>query len=176
MDGNRAVQVLQDVLLVAFVARVVYMDWRVQRIPNDSTYPTMVAGLLLGVAESVTDGFGLPGEIRRGGLLDHVAALVVAFLVSYPMVAAGWMKAGDGKFLMAVGALKGTAFLLSSTVWGVLLGGVIALLFIAGRRLAPQRDGQERAMRSLLHSWIPYGVALGLGAIVALAFELRRLS
>lgn len=170
------VEVLQDVALVAFVARVVYMDWRVQRIPNDSTYPAMVAGLLLGVAESVTDGFGLPGEMRRGGLLDHVAALVVAFLVSYPMVAAGWMKAGDGKFLMAVGALKGTAFLLSSTVWGVLLGGVLAVLFMTGRRLAPKQEGGDTTMRTLLHSWIPYGVALGMGAAVALAFELRRLS
>jgi Flp pilus assembly protein protease CpaA len=31
-------------------------------------------------------------------------------------------------------------------------------------------------MNAVLHSWIPYGVALGLGALAALAVEISRLS
>jgi Flp pilus assembly protein protease CpaA len=31
-------------------------------------------------------------------------------------------------------------------------------------------------MKTLLHTWIPYGVALGLGALAALVLEMTRLS
>ncbi len=162
-------------MLVAFVVTVVYTDWRWQRIPNVATYPTMLVGLVLGGAESLSGGFGFPGEILRGGLVDHIAGVVVAFLVSYPFYAAGGLKAGDAKLLMAVGALRGTAFLLYAAFYGAIIGGFIAILFIALRRLAP-RDGAKPTIGGLLHTWIPYGVALGLGALVALAQEMSRLS
>jgi len=154
---------------------IIVTDWRWRRIPNAVTYPTMLAGLLLGVLES-TGRAGFPGSIFSGGLIDHVAGLAIGFLVSYPFYAAGGLKAGDGKFLMAVGALKGTAFLFVAAVYGALIGGVIAIGFIVARRIAAQRAGTGETVGGLLHTWIPYGVALGLGALVALAVEIRRLS
>jgi len=154
---------------------VIVTDWRWRRIPNAVTYPTMLAGLLLGVLES-TGRAGFPGSIFSGGLIDHVAGLAIGFLVSYPFYAAGGLKAGDGKFLMAVGALKGTAFLFVAAVYGALIGGVIAIGFIVARRIAAQRAGTGETVGGLLHTWIPYGVALGLGALAALALEIRRLS
>lgn len=170
-----ALRVVQDAILVAFVVTIIVTDWRSRRIPNVVTYPTMVAGLLLGAAESVS-GAGFPGALFSGGILDHVAGLVIAFLISYPFYAGGGLKAGDGKFLMAVGALKGTLFLFQAAVWGALIGGVIALVFIAARRVAAARAGERTTLGSILHTWIPYGVALGIGALVALVLELRRLS
>ena len=154
---------------------IIVTDWRWRRIPNAVTYPTMLAGLLLGVLES-TGRAGFPGSIFSGGLIDHVAGLAIGFLVSYPFYAAGGLKAGDGKFLMAVGALKGTAFLFVAAVYGALIGGVIAIGFIVARRIAAQRAGTGETVGGLLHTWIPYGVALGLGALAALALEIRRLS
>ena len=173
--------VAENAILVAFVLTVIWTDWRSRRIPNAATYPAMLLGILFGLVESLTGPAGFPGNLPGGplpgGLLDHVAGIVVGFLVSYPFYAAGGLKAGDGKLLMAVGGLKGTAFLLQAAVWGALAGGVIALVFIALRRLSrPAPGAPPNTMHALMKTWIPYGVALGLGALIALAFQLRAIS
>jgi Flp pilus assembly protein protease CpaA len=159
------VRAVEDAILVAFVIAVVYTDWRYRRIPNAFTYPVMAAGLVLGALE------GVPGETFSKGLFDHVAGLVVGFLVAYPFYAMGGLKAGDGKYLMAVGAMRGLGLLLYGAVYGALLGGVIALGFIAVRRLRPA-NGANASVGGVMKTWIPYGVALGLGTLVALALEL----
>jgi prepilin peptidase CpaA len=150
---------------VAFVIAVIYTDWRYRRIPNAFTYPVMVIGLVLGAFEAT------PGGVFGQGLFDHVAGLVVGFLVAYPFYAMGGLKAGDGKYLMAVGAIRGVGLLLTGAIYGALLGGVIALGFIAARRLRPA-DGATATMGGVMKTWIPYGVALGLGTLIALALEL----
>ena len=165
-----ALRLIQDAVLVAFVVTIIVTDWRSRRIPNIVTYPTMLVGLILGAIE------GLPGQAFQTGLLDHLAALVVAFFVSYPIVALGGMKAGDGKFLMAVGAVRGTTFLLQAGVYGALIGGIIAIAFIVARRIEAARAGDDSSFGRLLKTWIPYGVALGLGALAALAVERSRIS
>jgi len=159
------VRAVEDAILVAFVVAVVYTDWRYRRIPNAFTYPVMLAGLVLGAVDA------LPGEAFVNGLIDHVAGLVVGFLVAYPFYAMGGLKAGDGKYLMAVGAMRGLGLLLVGAVYGALLGGVIALGFIAVRRLRPA-NGATASMGGVMKTWIPYGVALGLGTLLALALEL----
>jgi prepilin peptidase CpaA len=175
IDGLLAIQ---DLVLVVFVVTVIVTDWRWRRIPNAVTYPTMLVGLVLGAVESAGPA-GFPGSVftagPHGGLLDHVVALAAGFLVAYPFYAAGGLKAGDGKFLMAVGALLGTLFLLQAAVWGALVGGLIAIGFIVARRVAAARAGTGETVGGLLHTWIPYGVALGLGALVALALQLNQL-
>ena len=132
---------------MAFVIAVIYTDWRYRRIPNAFTYPVMVAGLVLGAFETV------PGDVFGKGLFDHLAGLVVGFLIAYPFYAMGGLKAGDG------------------AIYGALLGGVIALGFIAVRRLRPA-NGATATMGETMKTWIPYGVALGLGTLIALALEL----
>jgi prepilin peptidase CpaA len=150
---------------VAFVIAVIYTDWRYRRIPNAFTYPVMAVGLVLGAFETTSSG------VFGQGLFDHVAGLVVGFLVAYPFYAMGGLKAGDGKYLMAVGAIRGVGLLLTGAIYGALLGGVIALGFIAVRRLRPA-DGATATMGGVMKTWIPYGVALGLGTLIALALEL----
>jgi prepilin peptidase CpaA len=157
------------------VLTIIVTDWRWRRIPNAVTYPTMLAGLVLGVAESAGRA-GFPGGLLSGGILDHVAGLAIGFLVAWPFYAAGGLKAGDGKFLMAVGALRGTQFLFSAMLYGALIGGLIAAGFVVARRVAAARSGTRETVGGLLHTWIPYGVALGTGALVALALEVSRLS
>ena len=143
-------------------------DLRWHRIPNVVTYPV----ILIGLALSALQGLGAPGG---SGLLDHAAAVVLAFLICWPFYAAGGLKAGDAKLLMAMGALRGTAFLLAGAFYGALIGGVVALVVIVARRLqrtAP--DGGPNTMRKVLRTWIPYGVALGAGALLALLLEGAR--
>jgi Flp pilus assembly protein protease CpaA len=77
---------------------------------------------------------------------------------------------------MAVGGLKGTSFLFSAGVYGALIGGIVAIIFIGARRLEAARAGNDSSFGRLLKGWIPYGVALGLGALAALAVERTRIS
>ena len=155
-------------MLVVLFAVVIYTDWRWLRIFNAVTYPTMLAGLVLGAFE------GLPGGLFTGGLVDHVAALVLAFALSYPFYAAGGLKAGDAKLLMAIGAVRGVGFLLFAAVYGALIGGVIAVAVLLRRRLAavPATDPEAGSMSRLMKTTIPYGVALGAGGLLALVLEL----
>jgi Flp pilus assembly protein protease CpaA len=174
IDGLLAIE---DLVLVVFVVTIIVTDWRWRRIPNAVTYPTMLVGLVLGAIESAGPA-GFPGSVfavTHGGILDHLVGLAVGFLVAYPFYAGGGLKAGDGKFLMAVGALLGTLFLLQAAVWGALVGGVIAIGFIVARRVTAARAGTGETVGGLLHTWIPYGVALGIGALAALAIQLNQL-
>ena len=150
-------------MLVAFVLIVVVTDWRWQRIPNQATYPTMALGLAFGLIE------GVPGAPFGSGALDHLAGLVIAFAVSYPFYAARGLKAGDAKMLMAVGAVRGSLFLLYAAFYGALAGGVLALVLIGLRRLSPPETEVVDPFWRLMKSRIPYGVALGTGALIALA-------
>lgn len=149
---------VQDVALVLFVLIVMTTDWRAHRIPNVATYPAMLIGLVLAALVA------FPGELGANGLLDHLAALVAAFVLTAPLYATGGLKAGDVKLLMAVGSLKGLTFLFSAALLGALFGGAFAVGYIVVQRLARGRE-----MREILRTFIPYGVALGLGALVALA-------
>ena len=151
-------------MLVALFAVVMYTDGRWLRIPNAVTYPTMALGLVLGAFEA------LPGSLFGSGFVDHLAAIVLAFSFSYPFYAAGGLKAGDAKLLMAIGAVRGTQFLLVAAVYGALLGGIIALGFIAKRRFATS-GGEVNSMSKVMKSTMPYGIALALGGLLALALE-----
>ncbi len=148
---------------------MIVTDWRWQRIPNVVTYPTMLVGLVLGLAEGLTGEAAALGTPFDGGFLDHVAGLVVAFLVSYPFYAARGLKAGDAKMLMAMGAVRGGIFLLRAALYGALAGGVLALVLIGARRLAPPETEVSDPFWHLMKSRMPYGVALGIGALIALA-------
>src|SRR5437879_8539058 len=105
---------------------MVFTDMRWRRIPNFVTYPTMLLGLAFAIFESFPNAF-----------VDRVVAIVAVFAIGYPIVAGRMLKSGDVKFLMAVGALRGTGFVLFSALYGSLVGGLVALLSVAGRRIAP---------------------------------------
>lgn len=159
-------RVIENVTLAALLITVMYTDWRFLRIPNAFTYPAMLVGMVFGALEAV------PGDLFSHGLVDHIAALILAFAISYPFYAAGGLKAGDAKLLMAIGALRGINFLLYAAVYGALIGGVLAVGFIVSRKLArPAAGAAPSTLAVILKSSIPYGVALGIGGLLALALE-----
>ena len=156
-------------MLVVLLLVVMYTDGRWLRIPNAITYPTIVIGLVLGIVE------GFPGGLFVGGFIDHVAALILAFAFSYPFYAAGGLKAGDAKLLMAIGAVRGTSFLLVSTVYGAIIGGILAIGFITVRRLRTAGGPEANSMAKVMKSSMPYGIALALGGLLALTLEAAKL-
>jgi prepilin peptidase CpaA len=162
--SSDSVRAFEDVLLVAFVAGMIFTDMRWRRIPNVVTYPTMLIGLALSALE-------VPGDAARG-VIDHLIAVVAVFAVGYPIVAGRMLKSGDVKFLMAVGALRGSSFVLYSALYGSLVGGLIALCYVAVRRLVPAGAAGRSSVAELMKSWIPYGVALGIGCLLTLWLEL----
>ena len=166
---------IEYALLGSLAVGTIYSDWRWNRIPNAMTYPAMVAGLTLGALTA------FPGAALGGGALDRLVAIVGAFVVLYPFSAGRLMLAGDLKFLMAVGALRGVSFLLAAAFYGALAGGVIGLgyLFLARRRLVPP-DAEPTAaqtailqlvperLRPLMGSKMPMGIGLAVGVIIVL--------
>ncbi|MSQ37629.1 MAG: prepilin peptidase [Chloroflexi bacterium] len=173
-----ALRLSEYALLGILALATIYCDWRWNRIPNVITYPVMLAGLVLGTFAA------FPGAVGEIGTLDRVAAIVGAFVVLYPFYAGRLMLAGDLKFLMAVGALRGVSFLLAAVFYGAIVGGVIALLYmlLARRRLAPP-DAEPTAaqaamlqlvparLRPLMGSKMPMGIGLAIGAIIVLVRE-----
>jgi prepilin peptidase CpaA len=153
-------------VLVVLLITVIVTDYRWTKIPNVVTYPVMLIGLSLSVLEA------FPGALFGRGFIDHLAALVLAFALAWPFWTWGGIKAGDAKLLMAVAALRGTSFFLVSTLYGALLGGVFAIAFIARKRLVPAGAAGTPTMSVLMKAWMPYGVSLALGGLLALVLEI----
>jgi len=156
-------ELAQDLVLTVFALTVMVTDFRWQKIPNLVTYPAIVLGLGLSLLE------GFPGTLLGVGLLDHLAAVVVAFVGLYPLYSVRAMKAGDVKLLMAVGALRGLGFLFWAFVYGAVLGGLVAAGYILYQRFL-----RGRALADVLRTFIPYGVSLAAGALLALAGKVGR--
>jgi Flp pilus assembly protein protease CpaA len=73
---------------------------------------------------------------------------------------------------MAIGAVRGTSFLFAAAVYGAIIGGIIAVGFIVTRRLLrPVAGAEAPTVGGLMKKSIPYGIALGLGGLLALALE-----
>ena len=156
------VALTQDAVLIVFALAMMVTDWRWRRIPNVVTYPTMVVGLVLAAFEA------FPGELLKGGLLDHVVATIAILLFLFPLYSMRLMLAGDVKLLMGVGAIGGTAFLFWAFVYGSIIGGLVAIVVLTAGKL------RGVGFREGLKAYIPYGVSLALGSLVALAVGVAR--
>ncbi|MFM8393464.1 MAG: prepilin peptidase, partial [Acidobacteriota bacterium] len=80
-------------VVVFFVLAVAIYDLRERRIPNVLVFPAMLVGTCFHLLTGVE------------GRLAGVKGLATGFLLLLIPYAVGGMKAGDVKFLMAIGAL-----------------------------------------------------------------------
>jgi leader peptidase (prepilin peptidase)/N-methyltransferase len=150
-----------------------------------ATSTAIFAALFLALAVTDLEHQLLPDKIVLPGLvaglavspfLDHLSpwdgalGAAVGFLVFLPIW--GWalltgregriMGFGDVKFSAMMGAALGLQFLGVALYAGVLLGGVAAVLLLAGRLMAPRMLGSVRVM--------PYGTFLAIGGLIALFY------
>ncbi len=115
---------LTTVILTLFVLVVARYDLRERRIPNFLVFPAMLFGLLL----HLILGSGWVGR-WQGGL-----GIVAGFLLLLIPYAVGGMKAGDVKFLMAIGALAGWEATLRVLLAALLFYPVMALFYVVRER------------------------------------------
>lgn len=160
---------LQTAALLALVASAVVCDLRTRRIPN----PLTLGGLATGLALRTATGFGALGS----GALAAVLALVLCA----PLVLAGGLGGGDAKLLAAVAAFVGLAALPVALFATAVTGGAMAMAAAARRgalretlvhsgRLVRRAlpggpGGPVRTLATPGVLAIPYGVAIGVGAL-----------
>lgn len=140
-----------QLLLSFWAGALAFADWRHRRLPN--------AWLLLGLAFGVVH-LAVRGTMPFGGSpLDAALASLLALLAFLPLYAAGWMGAGDVKFLAVIGWLGGFPVLAGALLYGSLLAGGLALLLLQPGGLPGSRAA------GVLRGRIPYGSCLAAALV-----------
>ena len=162
-----------ELFLIPLAVLIIYHDVRYRRIPNPFVLATLISGLTL--------NFALGGW--QGGL-NSIGGCVLAFIFMFLLHVFGAMGAGDVKLFAAIGSVIGAHLVLPTFVVVVLIGGVLALISVV--RSGVFTTTMHRVLQilvGLLPGWqmpkfsvpadrrltIPYGVAITIGAIIAIA-------
>jgi len=152
--------------IVLFIALAISFitDIKKRRIFNIITFPAMLMGLFF---HTITNGWD--------GFLFSLLGIVTGFGLLMIPYALNGMAAGDVKLLMAIGALKGSAFTFSSFLYIAIIGGIIALIILIVKKDLVNSlkrilfSAQFKTLNSLskdeLHHAFPYGVAIVLGTL-----------
>ena len=165
--------IIFEIFLVPLAVLVIYHDVRYRRIPNPFVLATLITGLIL--------------NLSLGGLnggLNSLGGCVLGFILMLILHVFGAMGAGDVKLFAAVSSVIGAPLVLSTFVVVVLTGGLLGL--ISTLRSGMFRTTMFRVLQilvGLLPGWqmpkfsvpadrrltIPYGAAITIGAIIAIA-------
>lgn len=160
-------------LLAPLAIFVIYYDVRYRRIPNVLVLATLLAGISINTFFSGWQG-----------MLSSIEGFALAFIPMLLMHIFGALGAGDVKLFGAVGAVLGVSLVPLAFVVVVMLGAVLAVytMLRAGTVLTTLH-GVMRIFVGILPGWemprfamspdrrhtIPYGVAIMLGSLIAVA-------
>lgn len=164
-------------VLGILIVLTMYFDGRYRRIPNFITLPAIVFGLIYH-----THNTGLSGLVQALlGLLVGTVLLFIPFIL-------GGIGAGDVKFLAAIGSITGTAFVVSSFLYGAIMGGAWAGLILIRQgslltslgnigwntmALFSSQKNSTVPLKTISDGkeWgFPYGIVMGIGAIITIVF------
>ena len=165
---------LFDIFLIFFTGLAAVFGLTQRRIPNWLILLGLLVGLLL----------HLPGGVRQ--LLESVAGLALGILIFFLPFALGWLGAGDVKFMGVIGAMLGVGWIPRILFYSALAGGLLAvfaiftkgvniqllrrtwrdikLLLVSRGAMLPEPIAAKEESRA---STIPYGVAIGVGTLIA---------
>ncbi len=166
---------VNEIALGLTLGIAVFTDWREHKIYNKLLVPAFFTALLF--------------HTLQGGILGLTSSLMgaaigfVLLLLPYLM---GGMGAGDVKLLAVIGAFGGTNFVLTSLLYGAIIGGLISAFLLARRKalgntlknlllFLPLRQKPQHsidAMNNVRQEKFPYGIAIALGTLIALFLPL----
>ena len=135
---------IMEIVLLLFLSLALYFDLKEGRIPNKLTFTAIIFGL---ISRLMAGGF----SHLYAGLLGGLVGLLILLI---PFLLRG-MGAGDVKLLTAIGVFQGVEFILYTAVAMGIVGGIISVYYIF--------------FKQLRGAYFPYGVAISLGAVIALA-------
>ena len=166
-------EVMKLIFLVPLAAVVIYYDVRYRRIPNTLVLATLLAGLAINTIFS-----GVHGTI------SSALGFGLAFVPMFLMHIFGTMGAGDVKLFGAIGAVLGVGLVPLTFVVVVMLGAALAVYsMLRAGTVFSTLHGVLRIFVGILPGWemprfeippdrrhtIPYGVAIMLGSVIAVA-------
>jgi prepilin peptidase CpaA len=122
------------VICIGMLAAAI-IDWWKFKVPNKLTYPLIISGWLLGLANN----FGL--EAGDGGIGAALLGTALGCALLIPVYAIGGMGAGDVKMTMGFGSWmcafygieRGADIIFWAFCCGVIVGGIIGLGMILAR-------------------------------------------
>ena len=182
------------VVCVGMLAAAI-IDWWKFKVPNKLTFPLIISGWILGLANN----FGL--EAGDGGIGAALLGTALGCGLLLPIYAIGGMGAGDVKMTMGFGSWIGAFYGAPQGLWiityafcaGAIVGGVIAtgMIIVRGRftqnvlhvreilgDLASAKSLSEPASKANARRprWhrLPYGVPLCIGFIGCLMYMFGR--
>jgi prepilin peptidase CpaA len=160
-------------VLVPLAIIIAYYDVRYRRIPNAFVLATLAAGIAMNAIFA-----GLPG------VAASVGGCAFGFVLMFMLHIFGAMGAGDVKLFAAIGAVTGAPLVLPTFIVVILTGGLLAIVSII--RAGILMTTMHRVLQifiGMLPGWqmpkfavpvdrkhtIPYGVAITMGSIIAVA-------
>ena len=182
------------VVCVGMLAAAI-IDWWKFKVPNKLTFPLIISGWILGLANN----FGL--EAGDGGIGAALLGTALGCGLLLPIYAIGGMGAGDVKMTMGFGSWIGAFYGVPQGLWiityafcaGAIVGGIIAtgMIIVRGRftqnvlhvreilgDLASAKSLSEPASKANARRprWhrLPYGVPLCIGFIGCLMYMFGR--
>lgn len=162
-----------EFFLVPLAVLIIYHDVRYRRIPNPFVLATLISGITLNL---------VLGGVH--GALGSIGGCVLAFILMFILHIFGAMGAGDVKLFAAIGSVIGVHLVLPTFVVVVLTGGLLALVTtVRSGVFVTTMHRVLQILVGLLPGWqmpkfsvpadrrltIPYGAAITIGAIIAIA-------
>jgi prepilin peptidase CpaA len=161
-------------LLIILLIICVVTDLKERKIYNKVLLPSFIIALTIHI---FADGLsGLTSSIL--GALVGLSILLIPYLM-------GGMGAGDVKLLAVVGAINGIQFVLITTLYMAIAGGVIGIFILLFRKgfiyrlkqlyyfIAFRRQGINMLIgidKEAMSTTYPYGVAIAVGAVLAIIY------
>ncbi|MFD1039290.1 prepilin peptidase [Virgibacillus byunsanensis] len=161
------------VFLILIISTIT--DLRNRKILNMVTLPAILVALIYHWFTTSLDGFIFSGL----GFLVGLGLLFIPFIM-------GGIGAGDVKLLAAVGAWKGTMFVLYTGVYAAIIGGLISLIILIKRRqfgftlksmlfsilyLKGTKGSLQVPSDTKQPVSIPYAIPIALGALLTFLME-----
>jgi leader peptidase (prepilin peptidase)/N-methyltransferase len=151
-QGPALSELIASLVVTSLLATVTLVDLSVRRIPNHLVLALLAWGLVqmvwLGQPSPLAAVLGL---LAGGGLLLLIA-----------VVGRGAMGAGDVKFAGALGAVLGFPLILHGLFYGIIAGGLAALVLLVTRRVG-RKDYIAYGPYLALGAWIVWTRAFALG-------------